>query len=66
MTILNEMKTLKLTDYELFLLHNALQYYGNFVDKTQNNTTTQNAVEDLQDKIKEVNKVNSRSVLCDI
>ena len=60
------MKTLKLTDYELFLLHNALQYYENFLNKSQNNTTTQNAVEDLQDKIKEVNKVNSSSVLCDI
>jgi hypothetical protein len=60
------MKTLKLTDYELFLIHNALQYYGNFVDKTQNNTTTQNAVEDLQDKIKNTTKLNSRFIVCDI
>jgi hypothetical protein len=60
------MKTLKLTDYELFLIHNALQYYGNFVDKTQNNTTTQNAVEHLQDKIKTTTKLNSRFIVCDI
>jgi hypothetical protein len=60
------MKTIKLTDYELFLLQNALQYYENFIDKYQNNTTTQNAVEKLQDKIKGITKSNSRIVVCDI
>jgi hypothetical protein len=60
------MKTIKLTDYELFLLQNALQYYENFIDKYQNNTTTQNAVEKLQDKIKDISKGKSHTVICDI
>ena len=66
MTTLNEMKTVKLTDYELFLLQNALQYYENFLNKSQINTTTLNAVEKLQDKIKGITKSNSRIVVCDI
>ena len=66
MTTLNEMKTVKLTDYELFLLHNALQYYENFLNKSQSNTTTLNSVEKLQDKIKGITKSNSRIVVCDI
>ena len=60
------MKTLKLTDYELFLLQNALHYYGNFVDKSQSSPTVQNAVEKLQDKVNLIGKGNSLSVLCDI
>ena len=60
------MKTVKLTDYELFLLQNALQYYENFLNKSQINTTTLNAVEKLQDKIKGITKSNSRIVVCDI
>ena len=60
------MKTVKLTDYELFLLHNAMQYYENFLNKSQSNTTTLNAVEKLQDKIKGITKSNSRIVVCDI
>jgi hypothetical protein len=60
------MKTVKLTDYELFLLHNALQYYENFLNKSQSNTTTLNSVEKLQDKIKGITKSNSRIVVCDI
>ena len=66
MTILNEMKSLKLTDYELFLLHNALQYYENFLNKSQSNTTTLNDVEKLQDKLKSITKSNSHIVVCDI
>ena len=66
MTTLNEMKTVKLTDYELFLLHNAMQYYENFLNKSQINTTTLNSVEKLQDKIKGITKSNSRIVVCDI
>jgi hypothetical protein len=60
------MKTVKLTDYELFLLNNALQYYENFLNKSQSNTTTLNSVEKLQDKIKGITKSNSRIVVCDI
>ena len=60
------MKTLKLTDYELFLLQNALHYYGNFVDKSQDNTSAQDAVEKLQDKVNLISKGNSLNVLCDI
>ena len=66
MTTLNEMKTVKLTDYELFLLQNALQYYENFLNKSQSNTTTLNSVEQLQDKMKGITKSNSRIVVCDI
>lgn len=66
MTTLNKMKPLKLTDYELFLLHNALYYYENFLNKSQSNTTTLNSVEKLQDKIKSITKDNSHTVVCDI
>ena len=61
-----KMKTIKLTDYELFLLQNALNYYGNFVDKSQSNTSVQDAVDKLQDKVDLIGKGNSLSVLCDI
>ena len=66
MTTLNKMKTVKLTDYELFLLRDALYYYENFLNKSQSNTSTLNSVEKLQDKIKSITQDNSHIVVCDI
>ena len=60
------MKTLKLTEYELFLLQNALHYYESFINKSQNNTTVNDAIDRLQDKVNSISKGNSLSVLCDI
>lgn len=60
------MKTVKLTDYELFLLRDALYYYENFLYKSQSNTSTLNSVEKLQDKIKSIIQDNSNIVVCDI
>ncbi len=60
------MKTIKLTDYELFLLQNALHYYENFVSKSQINSSTQDSLEKLQNKVNLVTKIKSRNVLCDI
>jgi hypothetical protein len=60
------MKTVKLTDHELFLLRDALYHYGNFLYKSQSNTSIQNDVDKLQDKIKSITQNNSHTVVCDI
>lgn len=60
------MKTVKLTDCELFLLRDSLYHYGNFLYKAQSNTSIQNDVDKLQDKIKSITQNNSHIVVCDI
>ena len=66
MTTLNKMKIVELTDHELFLFRDALYHYGNFLYKSQSNTSIQNDVDKLQDKIKSITQDNSHIVVCDI
>ena len=60
------MKTVKLTDHELFLLRDAMYHYGNSLYKSQSNTSIQNDVDKLQDKISSITRDNSHIVVCDI
>ena len=60
------MKTIKLTDYELFLLQNSLHYYENFVSKSQINSSTQDSLEKLQNKVNLIVRVKSSNALCGI